>query len=92
MVHFEPKENLNFDESMVEYYGRHGCKQFISGEPIRFDYKVWCLNTPSGYLVEVYQGKNPSSNDQCNNMFGKAAAPLLQIIHINCILIIFLPA
>lgn len=82
MDRYQPEENLNFDESMVEYYGKHGCKQFIRGKPIRFGYKVWCLNTPSGYLVdfEIYQGKNPNSNEIYDIEFGKAAAPLVQML------------
>ena len=28
------------DETMVPYYGRHSCKQFIRGKPVRFGYKV----------------------------------------------------
>lgn len=54
--HFVPTENLDFDESMVKYYGRHGCKQFIRGKPIRFGYKVWALNSSEGYLIafDVY--------------------------------------
>ena len=46
------------DESMIPYFGRHGAKQFISGKPIRFGYKMWALTTPSGYLsqIEPYQG------------------------------------
>lgn len=28
--------NLDFDESMIKYSGRHGCKQFIRRKPIRF--------------------------------------------------------
>jgi DNA excision repair protein ERCC-6 len=26
---FVPIQNLSFDESMIRYYGRHGCKQFV---------------------------------------------------------------
>ena len=50
-------QNLSIDESMVPYYGRHSCKQFIRGKPIRFGYKVWMLSTSLGYLVkfEPYQ-------------------------------------
>ena len=46
------------DESMVPYFGRHGAKQFIRGKPIRFGFKLWCLATPLGYLVQMepYQG------------------------------------
>ena len=51
-------QNLSIDESMVPYYGRHSCKQFIRGKPIRFGYKVWMLSTSLGYVVkfEPYQG------------------------------------
>ncbi|KAG5863840.1 hypothetical protein JTB14_017775 [Gonioctena quinquepunctata] len=47
---FQPEEHLCYDESMVKYYGRCGCKQFIRGNPIRFGYKMWCLNTPQVML------------------------------------------
>lgn len=50
---------FSIDESMCEYFGKHGCKQFMKGKPIRFGYKLWCICTPLGYLlsVEPYQGK-----------------------------------
>jgi len=81
-AHFWPVKQLDYDESMVPYYGRHSCKQFIRGKPIRLGYKVWCLNTCCGYLVnfEVYQGKNPNANLQYKESFGKCAAPLMQMI------------
>ncbi|KAK9752887.1 Transposase IS4 [Popillia japonica] len=41
---FSLEEHLNFDESMVTYFGRHPSKQFIHGKPIRFGCKVWCLS------------------------------------------------
>jgi len=49
---------LAIDESMVPYYGRHSAKQFIRGKPIRFGYKVWSINTPLGYCIQLdpYQG------------------------------------
>ncbi|KAJ8955520.1 hypothetical protein NQ314_006874 [Rhamnusium bicolor] len=31
---FVPVQNLDFDESMIRYYGRHGCKQFIRSKPL----------------------------------------------------------
>lgn len=79
--HFHPEENLSFDESMIAYYGRHGCKQFIKGKPIGFGYKVWALCTPSGYIVnfEVYQGANTVTTTEYD-AFGKCAAPLLCMI------------
>jgi len=56
---FWPQEqDTNVDESMIPYYGKHSAKQFIRGKPIRFGFKLWCLNTRLGYIVqcEPYQG------------------------------------
>ncbi|KAJ8938653.1 hypothetical protein NQ314_011392 [Rhamnusium bicolor] len=79
---FVPVQNLDFDESMIRYYGRHGCKQFIRGKPIRFGYKMWCLNTTEGYLVnfDLYQGQNPHGNVQYDTLFGKSASPLVLML------------
>jgi len=79
---FIPEQHLAYDESMVKYFGRHSCKQFIRGKPIRFGYKVWCLNTKDRYLVnfELYQGKSPKANTVYEQLFGKAASPLLVLI------------
>jgi len=54
------EQDLNVDESMIPYFGRHSAKQFIRGKPIRFGFKIWCLNTRLGYLVQCdpYQGKD----------------------------------
>lgn len=51
-------ENHSVDESMVPYFGKHGCKQFIKGKPIRYGYKMWMGATSNGYCVwlEPYQG------------------------------------
>ena len=56
------EQDISIDESMVPYYGRHSSKQFIRGKPIRFGFKVWCLNSRLGYLVqcEPYQGSSDS--------------------------------
>ena len=45
------EEFYSVDESMCEYFGKHGCKQFIQGKPIRFGFKNWCGTTTLGYLV-----------------------------------------
>nr|CAH7717546.1 unnamed protein product [Callosobruchus chinensis] len=82
LKHFIPVEHLNFDESMIKYYGRHGCKQFIRGKPIRFGFKMWSLNTSDGYLVncDVYQGKQPDSNEIYEQTFGKCSAPFVKMM------------
>lgn len=82
LKYFHPEQNLSYDESMIAYFGRHGCKQYIKGKPLRFGYKVWSLCTPSGYMVnfEIYQGKNPRFNSGYEERFGKCAAPLINMI------------
>lgn len=79
---FQPEEQLSYDESMVKYFGKHSCKQFIRGKPIRFGYKMWCLNTKEGYLInfELYQGQSSKSNTDYGLLFGKASAPLLVLL------------
>lgn len=61
---FVPNESFfSFDETMVPYFGRHGCKQFIRGKPIRFGFKFWSAATRLGYVCwfQAYQGKNPNA-------------------------------
>ena len=52
-------EHLSIDEQMVPYFGRHSCKMFIRGKPIRFAYKNWVLCSDDGYPFKVnpYHGK-----------------------------------
>ena len=58
-------QNFSHDEAMIEYFGRHSCKQALH-KPIRFGYKLWSQNTPSGYLIlfDVYQGKSYQGNEE----------------------------
>lgn len=59
-LHFSPAEQkVSVDESMIPYFGRHSCKQFIRGKPIRFGYKAWVLAARNGYCIQtdIYQGK-----------------------------------
>lgn len=52
------REHHSVDEAIVPYFGRHGCKKFIRGKPIRYGYKVWTGTTSEGYVIRVepYQG------------------------------------
>ena len=63
------EEDLDVDESMVPYYDRHSSKQFIRGKPIRFGFKIWCLNTRLGYLIqfEPYQGASSTYDSNLGN-------------------------
>ena len=52
-------DQLCVDESKIPYFGKHSAKQYIKGKPIKFGYKLWCLNTNFGYLIQCdpYSGK-----------------------------------
>lgn len=82
LEHFVPEQDINYDESMVKYYGKHSCKQFIRGKPIRFGFKMWCLNSKDGYLInfDLYQGKNPRANTTDEVLYGKCSAPLKMML------------
>ncbi|XP_056647519.1 piggyBac transposable element-derived protein 3-like [Diorhabda sublineata] len=64
---------------MVPYYGRHGCKQFIRGKPIRYGYKLWTGCTSKGYViwVEPYQGAK-SEIKPCYKELGLGPSVILQ--------------
>ena len=51
---FIPERNVSIDESMVPYYGRHGCKQYIQNKPVKFGYKLWVAATPLGHAIQFY--------------------------------------
>ena len=59
-------ESLSVDESMVPYYGRHSCKQFIKAKPIRFGFKLWVLASSTGlpYHVHIYEGKPAEKSEE----------------------------
>lgn len=60
--------NLSIDEEMVPYYGRHSCKMFIKGKPIRFGFKLWCLCSSDGYLYKFIPYGGKSLNSERNNV------------------------
>ena len=79
---FVPVQNINDDESMIKYFGRHSCKQFIRGKPIHFGYKMWYLNSSDGYPIhfDIYQGKITRGKTTYENVFGKCTAPLIYFL------------
>ncbi|XP_030747121.1 piggyBac transposable element-derived protein 3-like [Sitophilus oryzae] len=58
------------DEAMVPYFGRHGCKQFIRGKPLRYGYKLWVGASAIGYInwYEPYQGAKSEIKDCYKNL------------------------
>jgi hypothetical protein len=51
--------SLYVDEQMIPYSGRHRCKMFIKGKPVRFSFKAWCLCPSNGYFFNaiLYAGR-----------------------------------
>jgi hypothetical protein len=74
---FPNETYFSINESMVPYFGRHGCKQYTWGKPIRFGYKFWCGATHLGYIswFQPYQGKNPNTEYE---EYGFGASVVLQ--------------
>ncbi|KAF2902633.1 hypothetical protein ILUMI_03555 [Ignelater luminosus] len=61
------EQSISIDESMIPYFGRHGCKQFIRGKPIRFGFKSWVMATRLGYCLQfnLYQGRRGNDKQDC---------------------------
>ena len=80
--HFVPSSYISHNEVMVEYFGKHSCKQAIRNKSIRFGYKVWCQNTPLGYLItfDLYQDKTYKGNEEMETRFGKCASTVLHLL------------
>ena len=81
---YRPTEKkADVDESMVPYFGSYGAsiKQAMRQKPVRFGYKVWCLNYPSGYLLafDVYQGSKGQNTDY-KDVFGVGGGNVLSLI------------
>ena len=73
---------LDIDESMIPYFGKFGqrLKQRMPMKPIRYGYKVWCLNLKGGYLYDfkVYQGKG--SKNEFSDTFGLGPRVVLGLL------------
>ena len=39
ILNYQPIQHVSVDESMVPYFGKHGAKQYIHGEAIKFGFK-----------------------------------------------------
>ena len=40
LEHFVPSQKISHNKAMIEYFGKHGCKQAIRNKPVSFGYKV----------------------------------------------------
>lgn len=51
--------NLSIDEQTVPYFRRYSANTFIKEKPVRLGFKIWCLSSLDGYLLQFipYGGK-----------------------------------
>ena len=80
--HFIPSQKISHDEAMIQYFGRHSCKQAIRNKPIPFGYKVWSQNKSNGYFItfDVYQGKTYQGDEEMGLKLGKASSTVMNLL------------
>ena len=82
LEHYIPSQFLSHDEALIKYFGKSSLKQSIRMKPIRFGYKVWCLNGSQGYLTafELYQGKNYEGDPSVDERLGKCSGTVIHLV------------
>ncbi len=73
--------NVDLDEAMIEYFGRHGCKQAIVNKPVQFGFKEWCLNSGTTCFLlrfDIYQGTSGDASE-VKRKLGKGGGTLLRL-------------
>lgn len=74
--------NFSIDEQMVPYFGRHSCKMYIKGKPVRFGFKLWCICSADGYLYKFipYGGATPGKQKSELGLGAQVVVDLLSIV------------
>lgn len=70
--------HLSIDEQMIAYYGKHSCKMFIRGKPIRFGFKYWDLCSSDGYLFQFQPYAGANTNNK--NGYGLGENVVMQLL------------
>ena len=74
-----PEQIVSVDESMVPYFGRHGCKQYMKNKPVKFGYKFWVAASPLGYAIQFYPYMGKDENyDSTVGLVGSVVAKLAE--------------
>ena len=78
LQNFIPEKNVSIDESMVPYYGRHGCKQYIQNKQVKFGYKLWVAATLLGSAIQFYP--SAGKDDNYNKDIGLGGSVVMTLI------------
>ena len=66
LANYLPEQSVSIDESMLPYFGRHGCKQYMKNKLVKLGYKFWGAATPLGYVIQVYPYARKDENNDSN--------------------------
>ena len=77
LANYLPEQSVSIDESMVPYFGRHGCKQYMRNKPVKFGYKFWVAATPLGSANQCYPYAGNNENYDSNLGFGGSVVATL---------------
>ena len=77
LANYLPEQSVTTDESMVPYFGRHSCKQYMRIKPIKFGYKFSVAATPLGYAIQFYLYAGKDENYDSNLGLGGSVVATL---------------
>ena len=79
LANYLPEQLVSIDESMVPYFGRHGCKQYMRNKPVKSCYKFCVAATPVGYAIQFYPYAGKDENyDSSLGLGGSVVATLAE--------------
>ena len=66
LANYLPQQSVSINESMVPYFGRHGCKQYMRNKSVKFGKNIWVAATPLGYAIQFYPDAGKNENYYSN--------------------------
>ena len=55
LANYMPEQSVSIGESMVPYFGCHGCKQYMRNKPVKFGHKFWVAATQLGTPLSFFR-------------------------------------
>ena len=84
LAKYLPEQLVSIDESMVPYFGHHGCKQYMRNKPVKSGYKCWVAATPLGYVIQFYSYAGKDENyDSDLGLSGSVVAILAEKLQLQ---------
>ena len=66
LANYLPEQSVSIDESILPYFGHHGCKQYMRNKPVKFCYKFCVAATLLGYVIQFYPYAGKDENYDSN--------------------------